>query len=117
MATDGVPARVHGAIVTADVSPDGRLLATTSLDGTARLWDLAARRTVGGALPSGSGDVVGAAFSADGSQIVVAHDRGGYIWDVRRESWNRHACDVAGRRLTRSEWEDALPGRDYAPAC
>ena len=113
----GSPLRVHGAIVTADVSPDGRLLATTSLDGTARLWDLAARRTVGGALPSGSGDVVGAAFSADGSQIVVAHDRGGYVWDVRRESWNRHACDVAGRRLTRSEWEDALPGRDYAPAC
>ena len=61
--------------------------------------------------------MVGAAFSADGSQIVVAHDRGGYVWDVRRESWNRHACDVAGRRLTRSEWEDALPGRDYAPAC
>jgi hypothetical protein len=24
---------------------------------------------------------------------------------------------VAGRTLTRTEWQDALPGRDYAPAC
>ena len=28
-----------------------------------------------------------------------------------------HACAVAGRTLTRTEWTDALPGRDYAPAC
>ena len=113
----GSPLRVHGAVVGADVSPDGRLLATTSLDGTARLWDLGSRRAVGGPLPSGAGDAVGAAFSADGSRLIVAHDRGGYVWDVRRSAWDRHACDVAGRRLTRSEWEDALPDRDYAPAC
>ena len=111
----GPPLRVQGAVMAADISPDGRLLATTSLDGTARLWDLAARRAVGGPLPSGSGDAVGAAFSADGSHLVVAHDRGGYVWDVRRSAWNRHACDVAGRRLSRSEWEDALPDRRLRP--
>lgn len=93
------------------------MLATTSLDGTARLWDLAARRPIGGTLPSGSGDVVGAVFSSDGRHIVVAHDRGGYVWDVRRAAWSRHACAVAGRRLSRAEWEEALAGRDYAPAC
>ena len=27
------------------------------------------------------------------------------------------ACEVAGRALTRSEWELYLPGRAYAPAC
>jgi hypothetical protein len=40
-----------------------------------------------------------------------------YRWDVRPASWARHACTVAGRPLTRSEWRDALPERDYAPAC
>ena len=27
------------------------------------------------------------------------------------------ACNVAGRTLTRAEWTDVLPARDYAPAC
>jgi hypothetical protein len=33
-----------------------------------------------------------------------------------RDSWARHACAVAGRTLTRTEWQDALPERDYALA-
>ena len=32
-------------------------------------------------------------------------------------SWARHACAVAGRSLTRAEWSEELPDRDYAPAC
>ena len=43
--------------------------------------------------------------------------RARYRWDVRPSSWSRHACAVAGRTLTRAEWQDALPGRDYEPAC
>ena len=42
---------------------------------------------------------------------------GAYRWDIRPSSWARHACAVAERRLTRSEWADALPERKYAPAC
>jgi hypothetical protein len=26
-------------------------------------------------------------------------------------------CTVAGRTLTRAEWDELLPGRDYKPAC
>jgi hypothetical protein len=33
------------------------------------------------------------------------------------ESLIRHACGVAGRRLTRTEWTEFLPGRGYDPAC
>ena len=40
-----------------------------------------------------------------------------YRWDLRPESLARHACQVAGRRLTRAEWTEFLPGRDYNPAC
>jgi hypothetical protein len=33
---------------------------------------------------------------------------------VRPSSWERHAGAVTGRKLTRAEWEMALPQRDDA---
>jgi hypothetical protein len=62
--------------------------------------------------------VVEPRFTPDGAHLFAITDAGrAYRWDVRPSSWARHACAVAGRRLTRTEWNDALPGRDYAPAC
>jgi hypothetical protein len=57
-------------------------------------------------------------FTPDAKHVLAVFANGrGYRWDVRPSSWKRLACEVAGRRLTRNEWEDAAPGRDYAPAC
>jgi hypothetical protein len=57
-------------------------------------------------------------YDADGAYLFAITDAGrAFRWDVRPSSWARHACAVAGRRLTRSEWRDALPERDYTPAC
>jgi hypothetical protein len=53
-----------------------------------------------------------------GTQLLVAYDDGrGLLWDLRPSTWTKQACSIAGRTLTRDEWENALPGRDYAPAC
>jgi WD40 repeat protein/class 3 adenylate cyclase len=107
-----------GAIATVDISPDGRMLATTSSDGTARLWDVPSGRPIGAALPGVVDHYVAAAFVEGGTQLVTLYDNGrGYRWDVRPQSWARRACDVAGRTLTRAEWQTALPERGYAPAC
>jgi hypothetical protein len=57
-------------------------------------------------------------FTPDGAHLLAITDAGrAYRWDVRPSSWARHACEVAGRPLTRAEWDDVLPRRDYAPAC
>jgi WD40 repeat protein len=113
----GRPLDLTSPVQTADVSPDGRTLATTSVDGKVGLWDLASRRAIGSDPPGTAGDLVGAGFIDGGRQLVVLHDRGGFAWDLRPASWEQHACAVAGRTLTRAEWENALGDRPYAPAC
>jgi WD40 repeat protein len=107
-----------GPVITVNISPDGRTLATTSLDGTTRLWDVASSRAIGTPLPGIAQHWVSAAFVDGGKGLVTVSDTGrGYLWDVSPQSWARRACDIAGRVLTRAEWKDALPDRSYAPAC
>ena len=98
----------HGALIGADLS--GNRLVTTYFDGTARLWDTASGRPIGAPLVSSTGNILGAEFLPGGDRLAIVHERGGYVWDVRPASWERRACAVAGRRLTRAEWKAALAG-------
>jgi hypothetical protein len=57
-------------------------------------------------------------FTRDGAHLFVTYNAGiAYRWDIRPSTWARHACAVAGGQLRRAEWANALPERDYAPAC
>jgi hypothetical protein len=57
-------------------------------------------------------------FTPDDTHLIAAYQNGrAYRWDIRPASLVRHACEVAGRRLTRAEWAEFLPGRAYEPAC
>ena len=106
------------AVSTVSFSPDGRTLATTSVGGSTRLWDVPSGRPIGTALPGLAQRYVAAAFVGGGTHLVTLDDEGhGSLWDIQPESWARRACEVAGRTLTRAEWDDALPERPYAPAC
>jgi WD40 repeat protein/DNA-binding SARP family transcriptional activator len=106
------------AVVTVNFSPDGQTLATTSDDGTTRLWDVRSGRPIGTALPGPAQHSVAAAFVGGGTHLVTLDDNGrGHLWDIQPRAWARRACQVAGRTLTRAEWNDALPERTYAPAC
>jgi WD40 repeat protein len=107
-----------GYILTADFSPDGRTVATSSSDGTVRLWDTATSREIGTPLPGQPDVQVGVAYILGGTHVAAVYDGGqGYVWDVRPSSWARYACAIAGRTLTREEWQQYLPDRPYTPAC
>jgi WD40 repeat protein len=107
-----------GEVAWESVSPDGRMLATGSTDGTTRLFDLATQRPVGAPLPGPPNRQIAPVFTPDGAYLFAITDAGrAYRWDIRPSSWARHACEIAGRRLSRTEWNDVLPERDYAPAC
>jgi WD40 repeat protein len=100
------------------LTPDDRILATTSGDGTTGLWDVASGHRIAGPLTGVAGAPLTAAFLESGTRLATLHADGrGYLWDLRPQTWKRRACALAGRALTRAEWHDVLPQRRYAPAC
>jgi len=101
----------------------GAAFVTTSVDqaasgaGSLQIWDTATLRPIGEPLPVTAGPTW-LSSSPDGTRVV--HGTAGdaaVLWEVDVAGWQRMACDIAGRTLTRVEWDQYLPGRPYAPLC
>jgi hypothetical protein len=97
------------------LSPDGKLLASGSLDAGITLWDVAARRPLRTPLVGPATDSRPVGFLADGGSLLSAgclrNDDVGrctqdavHSWDVSPVTWQARACGVAQRNLTPDEW-------------
>jgi WD40 repeat protein len=107
----------NGLVLSLSFNPSGTQLATTSGDGQFRLWDVASGKLIGAPLPGAETGGWGV-FGPDGKHLVAVFSSGtGVMWNVDPHAWERHACRVAHRNLTRSEWRDLLPQRAYRPVC
>ena len=64
-------------------------------------------------------EVIGAALLAKGQgDGLVVDDRGhAFTWPASPATWERRACAIAGRNLTRQEWAQFIPGQNYTNAC
>jgi WD40 repeat protein len=87
-------------------------------DGLAKLWPTRTSQVFGSSFPGEQSAWGTAAFTPDGSKLVVVWDDGrGYVWPTNLPAWEQHACLVAGRELTREEWSRYVGARSYRPAC
>jgi WD40 repeat protein len=101
-----------------DVSSDGRTVLAASTRGEVLMWD-ASSGTILASFPGVELESsAAAAFSPDGRSVIIVSDVGsGWVWDVEPRVWADRACDIAGRSLTRAEWQHFLPTLPYHATC
>jgi WD40 repeat protein len=91
----------------AKVDPTHARLAATGSE-VVKVFDLDAERQLGRdlAFRGGAGR---AQFSADGAILAVPTTDGITLWNFDTDRWPDIACQMAGRNLTRDEWEEFGP--------
>jgi WD40 repeat protein len=113
------PTTAHdGAVVWVDYSPDGAMIASGGRDGRVALWDGRTGELRGTVQVASAGTRTFVGFASDGDTVTVATQDGRiHTIDLRPDRWVEHACAVAGRNLTRSEWRDVFGDRPYRSTC
>jgi hypothetical protein len=86
------------------LSDDGRRLAVLGWDQLLGIYDVASRTQLGDPIPVGVG-LGGVALRGDGMEAAVDTDQGIVIWNLDPDHWVDAACQIAGRNLTRAEWD------------
>ena len=98
-----------GEVFNVSISPDGRYIAASGGPPRLTVWDTRTFRQVGVALPLdvNARDARGR-FAPDGRLVVVS---GAVlrVVTINPDAWLARACVVAGRTLTRAEFEEVLP--------
>jgi hypothetical protein len=108
-ASQGVALSVHGTL-------DGSLIAVQGGDRSVTLHDVETGVALGGPLLIADTETVRLiSLSIDGTTLAYGGGltTGAKVWDLRPERWRAAACEVAGRNLTRAEWESHIG--DLAP--
>jgi len=107
-----------GWVLSLDFDQAGRLLVSSGTDGSTRIWDVERRAPFGSPLPGLDNIWANSRLTPSGDRLAVVYSTGtGFVWQMTPSSWEQHACDVAGRTLTKREWELYLPGRRYTTVC
>jgi hypothetical protein len=100
------------------MSDDGRRVALLGRDGALRLFDVPSRTQLGAPIAVEEPEA-GIALSPDGEELAMVSRQGLVIWDIDTDRSMSAACRIAGRNLTRAEWNryigDLAPYRQTCP--
>lgn len=103
-------------------SPDGRTVATASIDRTLRLWDISNPTkpiAVGQPLTGHTSDVPGLAFSPDAHTLASASaDNAIRLWDIDANQATGRVCTTTPDVLTLTRWDQYVSSEQpYRPPC
>ncbi len=108
------------SLLQAEWLSDGRTVATAATDGTVALFDVERGLPRTGPLraaATGNGTYTHLLPSPDDELIAFSGEVPGRRYPLDPDAWLRAACDLAGRDLTRAEWQRFLPAREWQPTC
>ena len=100
--------------------PDSSTVLSSGRDEMISLYDVRRDLVRASPLPASGTTSEGQSFllPAPDDEVVVLNDEGpGHVYPLEPAEWLALACDVAGRDLTRGEWDRYLPGRPYEAMC
>jgi len=105
----------QGGVYSVAFSPDGRLVATGSLDKTARVFESATGKEVSRLAHQGTVNSV--AFSPDGRLLALASGDEAFISPWRPKDIVDYVCAHLPFNLTQDEWKQYLPDEPYRKTC
>jgi DNA-binding SARP family transcriptional activator/WD40 repeat protein len=111
----GVRGRVHQL----QFSADGTRLVAGSESQILSIYDVATRTRLGDPISADAPLFVWpGALRADGEALAINDPGGVAVWDLAPDHLADAACRLAGRNLTRAEWDTYLAALgDYRPTC
>jgi DNA-binding SARP family transcriptional activator/WD40 repeat protein len=107
----------NGAVGTLGIDDSGRRLMVRADDDSLRFYDIPTRTQLGDPIDT---DVpfASAALRADGMAAAAVTGLGIVTWDLDPARWEEAACVLAGRNLTREEWDQYIGDlAPYGPTC
>lgn len=107
-----------GSTISADA--DGRLAMATGDDRSVTLYDVDSGEQIGDRITVPGTEPRATALRPDGLEMMIGGgiDRDMMAWDLDPKHWITAACTLAGRNLTREEWDTYFGGLgDYRSTC
>ncbi len=105
-----------GNVAGISFSPDGTVMAIASRDGSTTLWDVHSGAQIGSSFPARPNVITIPVFEHDG-RLLIEYLSDAAQWPMDVASWERFACQVAGRDMTPAEFHQILPDRPYVHVC